>query len=335
MDPAYPGVVETRELRYFVAVAEELHFGRAALRLGIAQPPLSRAIRQLERRLGATLLDRTSRSVRLTEAGAVLLTEGRAALDAVEAAERRTRRAALAASGRPGLTLVTKASASRALLADLLAAYAAAPGAVPVEVILCGPGEQGRLLREGRADVALLHRPFDSTAGLDCEALASEGQVAVLPAGHPLAARAALRLAELTDLPGLPLPRWPRPDGSHPPGPGPQVRDQTQLLQLVSLGRACAVFPESCRAQLPADLAAVPVPDAPTVTTVIAWPPHSRAKAVADLVRTATALRPGSHPEPRPEPHPAGHPEPRPELHPAGHSAGHPEWRPAEQLTDR
>ncbi|MFI5671099.1 LysR family transcriptional regulator [Streptomyces sp. NPDC051704] len=285
--------METRELRYFVAVAEELHFGRAAQRLGIAQPPLSRAIQQLERRLGATLLDRTSRTVALTEAGSVLLAEGRAALDAVHAAERRTRRAALSlsAAGRPGLVLVTKASASRELLAKLLDAYAAEPGAVPVDVILCGPAEQERLLREGRADVALLHRPFDSAAGFDTEELSTEGQVAVLPAGHPLTVRAHVHMADITGLPGLPLPRWPDSDGTYPPGPGPQVRDQAQLLQLVALGRACALAPESCRAQLHHDLAAVPVRDAPTVTTVIAWPPHSRSRAVADLVRTATRLR--------------------------------------------
>ncbi|MFE2850096.1 LysR family transcriptional regulator [Streptomyces lavendulae] len=283
--------METRELRYFVAVAEELHFGRAAQRLGIAQPPLSRAVQQLERRLGTVLLDRTSRAVSLTEAGSVLLAEGRAALDAVDAAERRTRRAAFSTTGRPGVVLVTKASASRELLAELLDAYAAEPGAVPVEVILCGPGEQARLLREGRADVALLHRPFDSTAGFDTEELGSEGQVVVLPAGHPLTVRAHVRMADIAGLPGLPLPRWPDPDGSYPPGPGPQVRDQAQLLQLVALGRACAVSPESCRAQLPGDLAAVPVLDAPEVTTVIAWPPHSRSRAVADLVRTATRLR--------------------------------------------
>ncbi|MGV9264123.1 LysR family transcriptional regulator [Kitasatospora sp. NPDC003701] len=283
--------METRELRYFVAVAEELHFGRAAQRLGIAQPPLSRAIQQLERRLGAALLDRTSRTVTLTEAGSVLLAEGRAALDAVEAAERRTRRAAHPSTGRPGLVLVTKASASRELLARLLDAYAAEPGAVPVDVILCGPAEQARFLREGRADVALLHRPFDSTAGFHTEELGTEGQVVVLPAGHPLTARTHVNLADITGLPGLPLPRWPGPDGSYPPGPGPQVRDQAQLLQLVALGRACAVSPESCRAQLHGDLAAVPVLDAPQVTTVIAWPPHSRSRAVADLVRTATRLR--------------------------------------------
>ena len=281
--------METRELRYFVAVAEELHFGRAAQRLGIAQPPLSRAIRQLERRLGVTLLDRTSRTVTLTEPGAVLLREGRAALDAVDAAGRRTRRAAPAA-GRPGLVLVTKAGASGELLAKLLDAYAAEPGAAPVDVVLCGIGEQEPMLRDGRADVALLHLPFDSTAGFDTEELCTEGQVVVLPAGHPLTGRPGVRLAEVAALPGLPLPRWPGRDGGYPDGPGPEAHDVTQLYQLIALGRACAVVPESVRAQLRDDVAVVPVVDAVQVTTVIAWPPHSRSRALADLVRTATRL---------------------------------------------
>jgi LysR family transcriptional regulator, benzoate and cis,cis-muconate-responsive activator of ben and cat genes len=279
--------METRELRYFVAVAEELHFGRAAQRLGIAQPPLSRAIRQLERRLGVTLLERTSRTVTLTEPGSVLLREGRAALDAVDAADRRTRRAAL---GHPGLVLVTKAGASSELLSKLLDAYAAEPGAVTVDVLLCGIAEQEKLLRDGRADVALLHRPFDSTVGLDTEELHTEGQVVVLPAGHPLTGRAHVRMADVTALPGLPTPRWPGADGTYPDGPGPQARDTAQLYQLIALGRASAVLPESCRAQLRGDLAAVPVLDAPMVTTVIAWPPHSRSRAVAGLVRAATRL---------------------------------------------
>ncbi|WP_280254210.1 LysR family transcriptional regulator [Nocardia abscessus] len=282
--------METRELRYFVTVAEELHFGRAAQRLGIAQPPLSRAIGQLERRLGVVLLQRTSRAVTLTEAGLVLLGEARAALDAVEAAERRTRRAALAATGRAGVVLATKAGASIELLSKLLDAYAAEPGSVTVEVLLCGIGEQERLLRDGRADVALLHRPFDAMAGFDIEELYTEEQVVLLPAGHPLADRTHVRMAEVAELPGLPLPRWPRRDGTYPDGPGPQVRDHTQLLQLIALGRASAILPESVRAHLRRDHAAVPVLDAPTVTTVIAWPPHSRSKAVADLVRTATRL---------------------------------------------
>ncbi|MGX6607964.1 LysR family transcriptional regulator [Micromonosporaceae bacterium Da 78-11] len=279
--------METRELRYFVAVAEELHFGRAAHRLGIAQPPLSRAIRQLERRLGVTLLERNSRSVALTDAGSMLLVEGRAALDAVDAADRRTRRAALAT---PGLVLVTKAGASSELLAKLLDAYAVEPGAVPVDVLLCGVAEQERLLRDGRADVALLHLPFDSTTGLDTETLCAEGQVAVLPAGHPFTGRTDLRTADVAALPGLPMPVWPGPDGTYPDGPGLQVRDHAQLLQMIALGRACAVLPESCRLRLHDDLVAVPVLDAPTVTTVIAWPPHSRSPALATLIRTATRL---------------------------------------------
>ncbi|MFB4302127.1 LysR family transcriptional regulator [Actinomadura sp. NTSP31] len=282
--------METRELRYFVAVAEELHFGRAAERLGIAQPPLSRAIQQLERRLGVTLLDRTNRTIALTEAGTVLLHEGRAALDAVEAADRRTRRAAAAASGDPGIVLVTKAGASSELLPKLLDAYAAEPGAVAVDVLLCGPGEQERLLRDGRADVALLHRPFDSATGFDTEELHTEEQVAVLPAGHPLTTRAHLRLADVTALPGLPMPRWPGPDGTYPDGPGPKVRDHVQLLQLIALGRAAAVLPESSRAHLSHQVATVPLLDAPKVTTVIAWPPHSRSLALAGLVRAATRL---------------------------------------------
>lgn len=282
--------METRELRYFVAVAEELHFGRAARRLGIAQPPLSRAIQQLERRLGVTLLDRDSRGVALTAAGSVLLREGRAALDAVDAADRRTRRAGEATNGGPGLVLATKAGASSELLPKLLDAYAAEPDAVPVEVLLCGIGEQERLLRDGRADVALLHLPFDSTAGLDTEELVTEQQVAVLPAGHPLARRPHLLMAEVETLSGLPMPRWPRADGSYPDGPGPEVRDHAQLFQLIALGRTVVVLPESVRSLLLADLAAVPVPDAPAVTTVIAWPPHSRSLALAALIRTATRL---------------------------------------------
>ena len=284
---SYDDLVETRELRYFVAVAEELHFGRAARRLTMAQPPLSRAIQQLERRLGVALLHRTARAITLTEAGTVLLREARVALDAVEAAERRTRRAA---ADQPGVVLAAKAGASSELLSKLLDAYAAEPGAVGVEVILCGPGEPANLLRTGRADVALLHRPYDSTAGLDTEDLHTEPQVLVLPAGHHLANRPLMSMTEIGDLTDPPLPRWPQRDGSYPDGQGPQVRDHTQLTQLIGLGRACAVMPESAASQLREGHAVVPMSDAPTVTTVIAWPPLSRSQAVANLVRTAARL---------------------------------------------
>ncbi|MET8233315.1 LysR family transcriptional regulator [Micromonospora sp. NPDC005298] len=282
--------MDSRELRYFVAVAEEMHFGRAAQRLGIAQPPLSRTIMQLERRLGTPLLRRDSRPVTLTEAGVVLLHEGRAALEALEAAEHRARRAALAATGGPRVTLAIKAGASTELLAKLLDAYAAEPDSVYVDVLLCGPGEQTRLLRNGHADVAILHPPIDDTTGFDTEELATEGQVAVLPAGHPLTTRTHVTAAEIAELTDLPQPRWPRRDGTYADGPGPEVQSHSQLLQLIALNRTTVIAPESCRSQLRTDVVAVPVIDAPRITTVMAWPPRSRLRAVAGLLRTAARL---------------------------------------------
>ncbi|QIG43089.1 LysR family transcriptional regulator [Nocardioides anomalus] len=283
--------METRELRYFVAVAEEQHVGRAAERLGMAQPPLSRAIAQLERRLGARLFVRGPRGVTLTAPGHTLLEEGRAALAAVDAAERRTRRAADAGRGTTaGVVLTAKAGASSELMAKLLDAYAAEPDAVEVEVVLSPPGHQALMLRDGRADVAILHDPFDDLSGFDTEPLVVEDQVLVLPAGHPASGRTSLSVAEARSLPDLPPPRWPRVDGSYPDGPGPELRDLTQVLQLVRLGRTALVLPESARVNLRDGLAVVPLCDAPQVTTVIAWPPQSTSTGVAGLVRTATRL---------------------------------------------
>jgi DNA-binding transcriptional LysR family regulator len=284
--------LETRELRYFVAVAEELHFGHAAKRLGIAQPPLSRTIQQLERRLGVTLLDRNRRGVALTNAGEVLLHEGRAALDATTAAARRTRRAAGADhpdGTRNRLVLAVKAAATQEILRKLLNAHATQPDAAEIELLPCGIGEQEKLLRNGRADAALMQTPFESLTGFDSEALLTEGRIAVLPAAHPLATHQTLSLADITDVPDLPLARWPR-NGVYPPGPGPEIRDQTQLAQLIALGRTVAVCPDSSRAWLWAEHAAVPITDAPPVVTHIAWPPHSRSRALAQLIRTATQL---------------------------------------------
>ncbi|HEY8475061.1 MAG TPA: LysR family transcriptional regulator [Natronosporangium sp.] len=280
--------METRELRYFVAVAEELHFGRAAERLKMAQPPLSRAIRQLERRLGVQLLDRDRRGVSLTAAGETFLAEARRALDAVDAAVRRTRRAALA---KPTLVLTTKAGASHEVLKQLLDAYAARPGAVEVEVMLCEIGEQRQLLRDGRADVAIMHAPFDLLTGLETVEILTEGQVAILPATHPLAKRESLTMAEVSNVPDLPIARWPRHDFTYPPGPGPEVRSQSQLAQLVALGRTLLVIPASSRAWQWPDHVAVPVTDAPLATTLLAWPAGVESPALADLVETAKQLR--------------------------------------------
>ena len=279
--------METRELRYFVAVAEELHFGRAAERLGIAQPPLSRTITQLERRLGVALLERTSRRVSLTDAGSVLLTEGRAVLGVMAAAERRARQAA---TGRFGLVLAAKAGASADLLKRLLDAYGAEPGPVVVEVVSGEAHQPQRMLQEGLADVALLHLPHDAIAGFESENLWTEGQVAVFPTTHPLGQQYALRYSDVAALPDLPLARWPGRDGRYADGPGPEVRDLSQLFELVAAGQAVVIVPESCTENLREDLSAVPVLDAEAVTVAIAWPSHSRSDAVAGLVRIAARL---------------------------------------------
>ncbi|RZS44208.1 LysR family transcriptional regulator [Herbihabitans rhizosphaerae] len=274
--------LETRELHYFVAVAEELHFGRAARRIGIAQPPLSRAIRQLERRLGVRLLDRTSRKVELTPAGATLLHEGRKALEAVAAAGRRARR-----MGRdePRLVVVTKPGGDGGMLPDILDAYAREPGALPVEPVLCGVGEQAALLRDGRADVGLLHRPYDDMSGFDTEDLRIERPVLIVPRQHRLAGRESVRMR---DLEGEPMPRWPNmpDDGSD----RPLVRDAAQLLGLITLGRVVAVLPESAQTDLNRELVAVPVSDGQSSTIVVAWPERSSSLAVAAFVRAAVAV---------------------------------------------
>ena len=282
--------METRELRYFVTVAEESHVGRAAKRLGMAQPPLSRAIARLERRLGAELFIRGPRGVTLTTAGQTLLSEGRAALAAVEAAERRTRRTIETSPGPGNVVLTAKAGASSELMAKLLDAFAVEPDAVDVEVVLSPPGHQAAMLRDGRADVAILHRPFDDTSGFDVVTLAVEDQVLILPSGHPASTQASMTLAEANSIADLPMPRWPHLDGTYPDGPGPELRDLTQILQLVRLGRAAIMLPESARTNLHDGLAIVPLSDAPQVTTVIAWPPHSTSDGVAALVRTAANL---------------------------------------------
>ena len=281
--------METRELRYFVAVAEESHIGRAAQRLGMAQPPLSRAIAQLERRLGAELFIRTPRGVNLTSTGETLLREGRAALVAFEAAERRARRSAQS-RGRAPIVLTAKAGASGELLAKLLDAYAAEPDAVEVDVVLSSPGHQAPMLRDGRADVAILHQPFDDLSGFDIDPLTVEEQVLILPSGHSLSTRISISMAEASSIPDLPLPRWPNLDGSYPHGPGPELLDLTQVLQLVRLGRTAIMLPDSARSNLNEGLAVVPLLDAPHVTTVIAWPAHSTSPGVAGLVRTAARL---------------------------------------------
>ncbi|MFF4487924.1 LysR family transcriptional regulator [Streptomyces sp. NPDC001544] len=270
--------MDSRLLRYFVAVAEELNFARAAERLGMSPPPLSRAIRQLETELGVTLLERTTHRVTLTAAGTVLLPEARFALEALEAAGRRARRAA----AEPGLVLAVKADGDGGLLEPVLARYAAEPGAVPVAVRLCDWQEQPRLLRRGEADAALVHEPFDRT-GLDTETLAAEPRVVALAATSPLAARDSLALADLGLRPGE-LHRYIDEIRG-------QGRDLAQLLTLVGLGSVAPVLPASVAARYPRPgVVYRPLVDAPPCVLAIAWPQQSRSRATAALVRAAVAV---------------------------------------------
>jgi DNA-binding transcriptional LysR family regulator len=278
---------ETRELRYFVAVAEELHFGRAAQRLGMAQPPLSRAVQQLERRMGVLLLERGSGAVQgLTPAGEVFLAESRKTLDAATAAVRRAQRAGRTV---PRLPVVLKPNGDAGLLEKILPAYREDPDAVEVELLVCGIGEQAGMLRDGRADLAFLHAPHDDLSGFDTELLMVQDQVAVLPVGHRLADRSALVMA---DLAGEPLPRWPGMDRLKE-ATGPEVRDTAQLMQLIALGQLVALLPASVRRHARADIVCVPVLDAPRTEILLAWPERTRSRAVAAFVRAGMSVAVG------------------------------------------
>ncbi|WP_409462454.1 LysR family transcriptional regulator [Amycolatopsis sp. GA6-003] len=271
--------LETRELEYFLAVADELHFGRAAVRLSIAQPALSKAIQRIETRLGVQLFTRSSRHVELTAAGEALQEHGRHALNAVSAAARNARRA-----GERHLRLVLKPGGDAGLLSGILAEYSRDPGAHQVDILFSGPADRSDFLLSGRADVGLLFVPFDDLTGLACETLHAEDRVAILPATHRLAQRPSVRLS---DLDGETLPSWKGVPGVE--GTGPKVADVVQLLQLVSLERMIGVLPRSLVDQVPPGVVCVPLKDAPPSQLVLAWNEQDRRPQVASFVNAALA----------------------------------------------
>lgn len=281
-DSIYAGSADIAEyIRKFVVVAEELNFGRAAQRLGMAQPPLSRAVQRLERRLGVQLFDRGHRQIALTAAGEVLLSEGRKALTSLRAAEVRAKRAGRAD---PRLVLVMKPGGDAGLLGQILARYAEHAEAVEVEIMICGIGEQEGLLRDGSADLAMLRIPHDDPAGFATEELLTEREVVVLRRDHRLANRTSVTMA---DLAGETFPRWTDDCPAGDQASGPLIRDTGQVTQLVALGRTIAVLPESVTLHLRRDLVAVPVLDGQLTTLLIAWSEESRSRPLAAFVRTA------------------------------------------------
>ncbi|GLZ78229.1 LysR family transcriptional regulator [Actinorhabdospora filicis] len=193
-----------RHLRYFLAVCEERHFGRAAERLGMAQPPLSQRVKRLEDELGVRLFDRDPRGVRLTAAGRALREEATALLARAERAVDRTRRAHAGEIG--VLRAGVPADLPGRVLAAIVDAFAVRRPELGLDLQELGTGEQLRLLAERELDAGLLRLPAD-LAGHDVLAEPVQPLGVVLPRESPLAARAELALS---DLDGLDLVARPR-----------------------------------------------------------------------------------------------------------------------------
>jgi DNA-binding transcriptional LysR family regulator len=184
--------VDLRKLRYFVAVAEQLHFGRAAEALHIAQPVLSRQIRALEDELKAQLFVRDKRATELTPAGQQLLADAGPLLASADALRRRVVRAARGPGSftigfMPGL-IVTEA----------VRALAGRHRQLTVNVLRTGWDDQTDVIRDGRADVSYIRLPADQS-GLQVQALLAEPRVAMLPVGHRLAGKDTISIADLAD----------------------------------------------------------------------------------------------------------------------------------------
>ena len=257
--------LETRELEYFVAVAEELHFGRAAQRLGMAQPHLSRAISRLERRMHTRLFERTSRRVERTPAGGLLLDDGRRLLHDLDTTLRRIRNA-----GRPDeITLAVRPGSASALLAGLTRIATVQP------VFTHDPHAA---LRDGTADVALVCLDSDGHAGLTVFELFDENPVALLPRGHELA-EPSVSVDQLRRTPGF--------TEACPPVALDEILDR------VAAGMLVTVAGHGVTTRLPADVVAVPVDGLPVTTVALVWPgahPRPELESLAEF-----ALQTGQH----------------------------------------
>ncbi len=263
-------------MQYFVAVADELHFSRAAERLHIAQPSLSHQIRRLERELGVKLLERTSRRVELTAGGLALQREGRRLLAQADHAVALTR-----AAGSDHLTVGFYGSAAATLLPEALRTFHDRYPAVDVsirELLLGGVDE----ITSGHVDVAFT-RLLPGQLNLELEVLASEPRLVALASGHPLATRDSLRFRDLraesfitnrvVQTPGPPT-RWLAEQQRHGL-PGRVAADAAsvhEILALVAAGRGVCLVPASVARHYPRrDVAYVGVSDADPAVVSLAW----------------------------------------------------------------
>ncbi|MFE9559627.1 LysR substrate-binding domain-containing protein [Streptomyces sp. NPDC006487] len=279
--------MELRTLRYFVAVAEELHFGRAAARLHMSQPPLSRAVKQLETEVGAALFDRSPAGVALTPVGAVLLDEAYALLERAD----RVRTRVAAAAGAAVITVGVLGDSTDPGATRLAGAYRRQHPGVEVRIRETDLTDPTCGLRAGLVDIALTRAPFDGT-GLTLRELRADPVGAVLRADDPLARRDHLTLADLADRPWFQF-----PDGTDPlwraywnggePREGPAVRAVQECLQAVLWNGTVGMTPLGHGT--PAELAVVPVTDMAPSRVVAAWNRGDTNPLVRSFVRIATA----------------------------------------------
>lgn len=274
-------------LRYFVAVAEECHIGRAADRLHMTQPPLSRAIRQLEDELGVLLFERTPKGVTLTPAGEVLYDETGALLGRVDGLRRRV----AAAAGTAPLAVGTLADAAEQVGGRLVSLFRARYPHVHVTIHEADLGDPTAGLRAGLVDVAITRTPF-ADAGISTHVLRSVPVGVVMRGDDPLAARTSV---SSTDLAGR---RWVRlPDGADPvwtaywTGGGdnhassPVMRTIQECLQAVLWNGTSALAPMD--QPMPDGLVVVPLSDRPPSDLVVAWPRAARSPLVRGFIQVA------------------------------------------------
>jgi DNA-binding transcriptional LysR family regulator len=266
--------MEFRLLRYFLAVAEERHFGRAATRLHMTQPPLSRAIRQLETELGVVLLHRSAAGVELTAAGTALYAEAGALL---EQAERARTRVTAVPFHPTTLTVGTLADSAEEAGTRLAATFRRRHPEVSIRFREADFTDPTTGLRNGLVDVALTRAPFDDT-GISMRVLRSDPVGAVLRTDDPLAGRGSLRLADLADRPWFQLPDGTDPiwreywNAATPVGErpaGPVVRTVNECVQAVLWNGTVGIAPLTHA--LPEGLTLAPLRDMPPSRLVVAW----------------------------------------------------------------
>jgi DNA-binding transcriptional LysR family regulator len=247
--------IELRQLRYFVAVAEERHFGRAAARLHMTQPPLSQAIQSFEADLGTALFARTRRSVALTPAGVALLPEARRILQQAGALPELARRAASGASGAMSLAFVSTADYS--VLPPLLREFRERYPLVQIELREATTDVQVEDLVQGRIDAGLVIPPLADKARseLDYLTVTSEPLVLAVPQGA-LGKRKRATLAAVADMPLIIFPRRIAPgfhdailgcfrDAGLTPRIGQEAIQMQTIVGLVSAGMGVALVPQS------------------------------------------------------------------------------------------